>query len=329
MDRDKYNNQNKPIKKIKKVVAPIITTTDLPIEDIKESEPIIESKTEINDIELTRDEPDVVPIEVEPVKKQKIVKRIVKKKIPKTQSKMVSAIKHHEVPLGIVKIISLLVSLIAIVRTFAYDYLYYLALDHPFFALLLAALLVMVSFTSPQVMIYAWKRRNILVGLISLAFVVLSSYYSIFVTKEIIRLKRNTNNIELSLSQEEVIRARERVKEINVLESQLFTDREIELRERNSLQLASEKLIDERKDNTWEYNSMRTRLIASKDRIDSISNRITELQEERKELQNVDGFYSQHVKTEDEKNIESSRDLVFAIFLDFTGPVFMAFSLFL
>jgi len=338
MEKDRYGNTSKPIKKIKKVVAPIITTTDLEIEEVDTSvlkdevlvEPV-ESNRTVEPIEpivsfVKEKELPVEEIKDKPVKKKKRIhtpRHIIK------QRGVINSIKHHEVPLSIVKVISAFVSLVAVVRTFGYDYQYYQTVDNKFFAVLMSALLVSVSFTSPQVMIYAWKRRNVLIGIVSLLFVVLSSYYSIFVTSEVIRMKRLNNNITQTTEQEDIIRARERVSDIGILEQQLLQDRDIELRERDSLQTASEQLIRERKDGTWEYNAMRTRLVTSKERIDSLNNRIGLLRDERSELKSIQGFYSEHVKTDDEKKIESSRDLIFAMFLDFVGPVFMSFSLFL
>jgi len=344
MEKDKYNNINKPVKKIKKVIAPIVTTTDLQIDEDSPLTQIVEDKNDLsNNDSAIISAASLLDNKVNEVKNDFIKDDFIKDdflkfefKKPKTTKKATTKkvkvdtkLKHTEVPLGVIKVISALVSMIAVVRTFAYDYIYYLTLDHPFFAMMLAALLVMVSFTSPQVVIYAWEKRNIFIGIIALIFVVLSSYYSIFVTKETIRLKRESNNIELTTNQEEVIRARVRVDEILILEKQLLSDREVEARERDSLQSASEKLIAERKDGSWEYNSMRTRLAASKERYDNLSKQILAIQDERNRLRSIDGFYSQHVKTDKEKTIESSRDLVFAIFLDFVGPVFMAFSLFL
>jgi hypothetical protein len=345
MEKDRYGNTSKPIKKIKKVVAPIITTTDLEIEEIDTSvsknEVLVEEKEADETIEIDKPiEPTISLVEEKelPVKEIKEIKdkpQVKKKKRVHTprhiikQRSVISSIQHHEVPLGIVKFISAFVSLVAVVRTFGYDYQYYQTVDNKFFAILMSALLVSVSFTSPQVMIYAWKRRNVFIGVISLLFVVLSSYYSIFVTSEVIRMKRLDNNITQITEQENIIRARERVLDIDILEQQLLQDRDIELRERDSLQTASEQLIRERKDGTWEYNSMRTRLVTSKERIDSLNNRIGLLRNERTELKSIQGFYSEHVKTDDEKKIESSRDLIFAMFLDFVGPVFMSFSLFL
>lgn len=358
---DKYKNHTS--KKIKiPPRASIVETKSYAVnkEDLKDkfANELIESATEnsfvVPDIpesekassiqENKSNEPKSIPIieevkdttkQIKEVEKPKTIKevpnKIVKEEIKTISNKksFVESIKNHEVPLEIVKWISALVSVIAIIRTFFYDFQYYQTVDNKFFAGLMSILLVSVSFVSPQVMIYAWKKRNILIGVVSVLFVVLSSYYSIFVTSEVIRLKRLSSNTTQTTNQETIIRARERVAEINVLEQQLFKDKDIELRERDSIQTALEQLIDEKKDGTWEFSSMRTRLNDSKKRIDDIDKQISLIQKERTDLKAIDGYYSAHIKTEDEKTKESSRDLIFAMFLDFVGPVFMSFSLFL
>ncbi len=314
---DKYYNPitQEKIKKIRKVDIPVVGTGNKKVET-----PVPTTVIE-----------QVQPVEVK-LEPTVSTKEVVSKHKPKPRKKATVVNKKevkHEIPLPVIRVISVIITLIAIVRTFAYDIIYYNTLEHPFFALIMSALLVLVSFTSPQVFLFAWKNRNWLVGVISLAFIILSSYYSIFVTSEVVRIKRESNNLTLAQSYEGVVKARIRVEEINTLEQQLLVDKEIELRERNSLQLASEQLIAERKDGTWEYNSMRTRLVASKERYDAITKQIQDLQTERNELRNIDGFYSTTIKTEEDIKQESSRDLVFAVFLDIAGPVFMSFSLFL
>ncbi|HPC09950.1 MAG TPA: hypothetical protein PLN85_02610 [archaeon] len=353
--KDKYNNVNQPVKKkIKKYEAPIITTTDLPIEEtiekmtnkeIDNEKIIIESEhipikipknkgiiqenlnTKEKDIDSNPPIINTEPIKVKRIKKPK--RKYTKRKKENTKINIIQAISTHNVPLQVIRVISTLVSIIAIIRTFFYDYVYYRTIDNPFFAGILSALLVMVSFTSPQVLLYAYKNKRHFITLIATLFIILSSYYSIFVSKEVIKLKRIQNNVSISTEQEKVIKARERVKELDSLEVILLQNKEIELRERNSLQEATEKLIADNKTNTKEFDTLRTRLAGVKQRYDDIDKQLQELYKERKELQSIDGYYSSYVKTEKDIEIEFSMDLVFAIFLDFTGPVFLAFSLFL
>lgn len=350
--KDKYNNVNQPVKKkIKKYEAPIITTTDLPIEEniekmsnsIKETFNEKESlkietseyKDTITDTNTTikkDSESNPMDIKTDTIKIKRIKKpkrKYTKRKKENTKINIIQAISTHSVPLQVIRIISTLVSIIAIIRTFFYDYVYYRTIDNPFFAGILSALLVMVSFTSPQVLLYAYKNKRHFITIVSALFIILSSYYSIFVSKEVIKLKRIENNVSISTEQEKIIKARERVKELDSLEVILLQNKEIELRERNSLQEATEKLIADNKTNTKEFDILRTRLAGVKQRYDDIDKQLQELYKERKELQSIDGYYSSYVKTEKDIEIEFSMDLVFAIFLDFTGPVFLAFSLFL
>lgn len=322
MESDKYGNRTmeKIVKKIKIPKNINVPTGKIVYEVEEDVEPVL---TQI-------EETPVEIVEVEPVEKV-VVKSEVKikpKRIRPSRAKK-KKFDFHNVPLPVIRVIAVIISLIAIVRSFGYILSYFLRVDTPFFAILMALMIVLVSFIAPQVLIHSTRAKKYFVTLLAVVLMGLFTFFNIWVTTSGLKYARNQSDYYVSSGQEHIVKAKRRIEEINKKLITLETDKSVEARERDTLQFDFDRLTKEEKVGTTEYNSTRSRLNLAKERYDKVNIQITELEDEKKELEKIEGLDSVIIKDETTKQREASMDVIFAISLDVAGPIFLAFSLFL
>lgn len=235
----------------------------------------------------------------------------------------------HDIPLPVIRIASVIISVIAIIRSFGYIFSYFTRVDIPFFAVLMALLLVLVSFLSPQVFLISIKQKKYFVTLLSTCIFLVFMYINIFVTTSGLSYARNQSDYYVASGQENIVKAKRRLEELVVKETRIMTDYTKDGKEYDTLLIEFDRLTAEGLIGTANYNNTRTRLAEAKKRYDADKASLELIDTERIELNKVEGIDSVIIKTEDIKKKESSIDLVFAIALDIAGPIFMAFALFL
>lgn len=333
MDTDKYGNRTveKVVKKIKIPKNISVPSTKIVYEvepEVEPIQPLIEEKVKEPETELIVEEPvienkieEVLTFVEEPIKvKPKRVRpsRAKKKKFD-----------FHDVPLPVIRFVAVIISVIAIIRSFGYILSYFLRVDTAFFAILMALMIVLVSFIAPQVLIHSTRAKKYFVALLAVILMGLFTFFNIWVTTSGLKYARNQADYYVASGQENIVKAKRRIEEINRKLIALESDKAVEAKERDTLQYDFDRLTKEEKVGTPEYNSTRSRLNLAKERYDKVNNQITELDNEKKELEKIEGLDSVIIKDEATKQKEASMDVIFAISLDVAGPIFLAFSLFL
>lgn len=261
-------------------------------------------------------------------KKKRPATRRKKEKAPVTVPKVIEPEAGlHELPVGAIKWMSLIISVTALVRAFMYAFEYFCRADPPVYAALMAGMIAMVTFVSPQIFIIGWRQKQLIVGLFSLALVLVFVWVSIQITIDVLDYSRTAKDNNHEVQNEQIIRARDRVTQIDNEIEKASKEVEIDVKERDILTRSLESLVG--KETTPAYVDTRTRLNSAKKRIDTNNQLIAAKENERNSLKNTSGYFTALVKTSDKKASERNLDTAFAIGLDIVGPAFLCFSLFL
>jgi hypothetical protein len=256
------------------------------------------------------------------------VKRIYKKRTPakKPIGERIGEILHN-IPIGIIRFMCTIIAIIALLRSGGYVYSHFARIDTTFFAVLMAGMIVMVSFVSPQILVYSYKRKSWFTLVLSIILMVVFAWFNIDVTIRGLAYAREQVDYYVSAGQEDIVKAKRRLIELDKKEAIILQDRERDGQERDTLQSQFEALAGEIGSDL--YISTRSRLNATKERYDKHRGNLEAIDTERTKLNKIEGLDSVRIKDDATKVQESSMDKIIAIGLELAGPITLAFALFL
>jgi|GEM_PF-4086452 len=322
---DKYGNHpaNRPIKKIKVPKDRVAVLEGRRVkfyeseenneEEVQAMEPVVNTPIEETKIET--------PTSIESQKKEKRVRPPRRKKGKKFD--------FHNVPLPVIRVLGTIISLIALIRSFGYVWSYFLRVDTVFFATLMALMLVLVVFLAPQVLLHAVRAKKWFVGFLAIVLMVVFTFLNIWVTVNGLTYARAQSDYYVSSGQEHIVKAKRRIEEINTKLIEIKEDKARDAIKRDSLQAEFNRLISIGETTTTYYYTTRNSLRDIETTYRGYDSRLTELEKEKKSLEDIEGLDSVVIKDEETKKKESGIDFLFAIAMDITGPVFLTFALFL
>ena len=257
-------------------------------------------------------------------KKRERVEKIVPPE--KSVGKKISDV-FHNIPIGIIRIMASVVALIALIRSGGYVYSHFARIDTPFFAILMAGMIVMVSFVSPQILVYSYRKRNWFVMALASLILMVFAWFNVYVTVQGLAYAREQVDYYVSSGQENIVKAKRRLIELEKKEEITLQDRERDGIERDTLQAQFEALASEIGSDL--YITTRSRLNASKERYDKHRASLDAIDKERRELNQIEGLDSVRIKEDSTKEQEAEMDKIIAIGLELAGPIMLAFALFL
>ena len=256
-------------------------------------------------------------------------KKPVSKPVPKKVTKPVEELGHSDLlykgakkflPYG-----SAIIAMIALARSFMFTYSYFYRTDSVLSAIFMALLFGLVGYLSPSICILAYKAKRYVVLSIAFILFVLFGWLNTYITVQELDVSKDNKEVVVSVEEEMVLKARDRVTAIDVelvnIESGIVRANA----EYNSV-LAKSNEPDLK---SWEYNRHRTNLANVKESITKYENDRTTLNNEKKELTSLAGYYTMDVTTKEDKQSVRSMDMVYAISLEVVGPIFLVFALFL
>jgi len=249
----------------------------------------------------------------------------------KVPDKKKSAKKHIIAKIGgvliFIKILSAIISGLALLRSSGYTFGYFIRFDNEFFSYVITAFIVLVTYSAPQIMVLAWKQRKwLMCGLASILMLIFTTI-NILVTVDGLAYNRETTEVAVASNIEQVTRARERLIELKAKEIEVKADKVREGANRDMLQEQIKPLLNDIK--SKEYITVKGQLNLATTRYDACGKVLDEIDKERKEIAKIPGIDSVAVKQESTKERENVLDVVLAVSMDIAPPIYLAFVLFL
>jgi hypothetical protein len=271
--------------------------------------------------------------EMEPVKEEVKVEPVIEKPKPKPKVKRKPRQPKekenlaHTFALKILGPAAGLVSIIALVRTGLIQYTYFVRFDNQIIAIMMAVLLGLVTYILPSVSIQAFRMKRFVLGGIALLATLFFGYIAMDITVREFEESKVSIESGITEQEEQVLRARNRVEDID---SELVTI-EQELSEygiEKSLKLGEQSELDP-VNQYWIYNRIGTEITEIDGVIASLRLNRESLNNEKRDLTKVDGYYTLQITNEADRERARSLDQPLAIGLEVVGPLLLVFALFL
>lgn len=270
----------------------------------------------------------VVEVPKEPTPKPKAKKAPAKKpKRTYTRKPKEKENATHNIALKILGPSAGLVSIIALVRTGIIQYQYFERSDNVLIAGMMAALLGLVTFILPSVFIQAIRMRKVFISIITFIATLFFGFIAMRITVYEFDYSKNLTENVVSSEEEVVLRARNRVDDINEYLSsnaELLEEYTIE----KNIKLQQQQETDP-VNQYWIYNRVQTEIAGIQSKIDSITEENGVLKSEKDLLTQTEGYYTMQITTEEDREVSRELDMPLSIALEVAGPLFLALALFL
>ncbi len=235
----------------------------------------------------------------------------------------------HDLPLEAIKTIAAISALVIAFRMVGYLVEYFSMWETTeWLAWATAVALSLILFISMQAAIMAWKSKQWMLLLTSGLLFVAMAYVDISGTATVIGKKKQAVTVAARTESADVLRARERVPQLNASISSLDKDLAVLRKEREQLVAEQEGLDKADPRYNYNYNSLRNRLATNKTSLDAKQNDRDNKDAERTALQNTPGYYSTAVAELTDGSAEFT-DWAVAVGLGLVGPWALSVTLFL
>lgn len=257
--------------------------------------------------------------------------KIVKPKRTYTRKKKAEPVKESivkketDLVIYLLPIGALLIALVTLTRSVLFTYNFFLRTDNMLSAILMSTAFGLVGYFAPVISIYSVRSRQWFISLFTVIAFGLITWFNIYITTQELSFIKGQKEALVTNSQEEVINARRRVPDIDTEISRLEVSIERQTEEYDVILEKSK--VDGLP--SWEYNRHRNNLADTKTLIEANEAKIKELQEERRVLTNLPGYYTLTEVTEGAKVEARKMDTWYAFTLETIGPLFMAVAAFL
>lgn len=235
-------------------------------------------------------------------------------------------LKFHDIALKFLPWITTLISIIALVRSIIFTYNYFNRLNGVIEAIAISILFGLVVFIMPAVFIASIQRKNVLTSILSFIAFIIFAYMNVNITiNEVDAMRNDREQIILNDTQQEVIRARNRVEEIGIELAEIADNLD-------SKKIEWKAIFDKTQANgieSWEYNRHRTNLKTNEADQAVLESKRTALREEQVQLTNIPEYYTMIVLDQSTMNNDRRIDLSFALALEGIGPIAVIVSMFL
>lgn len=233
--------------------------------------------------------------------------------------------KIHELPISFLRGVCGLVSVVALIRSTGYVFDYFYRNDFVFWAILVSFVFVATIFITPQLIVTGIRQKKFGIALLGVVLLIPFSFATITITMDEIAFKRSLKQIEVVVGQESIIKAQKEVGQLDADIKAWELTQAQDMAERTVL-LSQFAKMDEANGAYWQTKSS---LSSLKKSIDTTKKDIDNAKKRREVLVNTEGYETTKTETLDGREIDTNRDMAFAIALDIVGPVFFAFALFL